>query len=132
MLALQRKRETLPSAACCSATTRPAHLVRPGVQLGMRPTARASRLRTRAAPEHGAAVTPSSRGSGLGRRDHERPVRGFLLAVPELVKTARELTWTVGGKTGKVGEQMNAGAVETLLRDEAKTAGASACSSTVR
>src|SRR5918995_6405983 len=42
-------------------------------------------------------------------------------AEPE--KAARELTWTAEGKTGKVGDQMKPGEVETLLRDEAKTRG---------
>jgi hypothetical protein len=48
---------------------------------------------------------------------------GFFQSVPELVKAARELTWTAEGKTGKVADQMSPGAVETLLRDEAKLRG---------
>ena len=48
---------------------------------------------------------------------------GFFQSVAELVKAARELSFTVEGKTGKVGDQMKPGEVETLLRAEAKRRG---------
>ena len=48
---------------------------------------------------------------------------GFFQSVPELVQTALDLSWTADGKTGKVREQMKAPAVETILRDEARTRG---------
>ena len=48
---------------------------------------------------------------------------GFFQSVPELVKTALDLTWTAEGKTGSVRDQMKAPAVEAILRDEARTRG---------
>jgi hypothetical protein len=99
--------------------------VRPGSQLGMRGTPTSVLdYAPASAPEHGAAVDAvvtwfraQAAEITAGRS------AGFFQSVPELVKAARELTWTAGGKSGKVGDQMNAGAVETLLREEAKTRG---------
>jgi hypothetical protein len=99
--------------------------VRPGSQLGMRgrPTSVLD-YAPASAPEHAAAVEAvvtwfraQAAEITAGRS------AGFFQSVAELVKAARELTWKTDGKTGKVGDQMNAGAVETLLRDEAKTRG---------
>jgi hypothetical protein len=99
--------------------------VRPGSQLGMRPTPTSVLdYAPAAAPEHGAAVEAvvawfraAAAEITSGRS------AGFFQSVPELVKAARELPWRVDGKSGKVGDQMSAGAVETLLRDEAKSRG---------
>ncbi len=99
--------------------------VRPGSQLGMRPTAPSVLDYAPAgAPEHGAAVDAvvawfraAAAEITSGRS------AGFFQSVPELVKAARELPWKAAGKSGKVGDQMNASAVETLLREEAKSRG---------
>lgn len=99
--------------------------VRPGAQLGMRPTPPSVLDYAPAAlPEHGAAVSAvvawfraSAAEITSGRS------KGFVQSVAELVKAARELPWTANGKSGKVGDQMGAAAVESLLRDEAKSRG---------
>ena len=99
--------------------------VRPGAQLGMRPTPPSVLDYAPAAlPEHGAAVTAvvtwfraAAAEITSGRS------AGFFQSVPELVKAAGELTWNADGKTGKVSEQMKPPAIESLLRDEAKSRG---------
>ena len=103
--------------------------VRPGAQLGMRPTPPSVLDYAPAAlPEHGAAVNAvvtwfraAAAEITSGRS------AGFFQSVPELVKAAGELTWNADGKTGKVSEQMRPPAIETLLRDatviEAPSAG---------
>lgn len=99
--------------------------VRPGSQLGMRPSPPSVLDYAPAElPEHGAAVAAvltwfraSAADITSGRS------AGFVQSVAELVKAARELTWKVDGKSGKVGDQMNPGAIETLLREEAKSRG---------
>ena len=99
--------------------------VRPGAQLGMRPTpASVLDYAPAALPEHGAAVTAvvtwfraAAAEITSGRS------AGFFQSVPELVKAAGELTWNADGKTGKVSEQMKPPAIESLLRDEAKSRG---------
>ena len=75
-------------------------------------------------PQHGAAV--SAVVDWFGRAAAEITSgrsTGFFQSVPELVQAARELPFTVDGTTGKVGDHMTAGEVETLLRDEAKRRG---------
>src|SRR5262245_50327639 len=99
--------------------------VRPGSPLSMRPTKSPfDYSQVVLPPGHGEAVSAvvdwfakSAAEITSGRS------AGFLLAVPELVRWARELSIQVEGKAGKVGDHMNPAEVETLLRAEAKRHG---------
>jgi hypothetical protein len=99
--------------------------VRPGSQLGMRP--RPPSVLDYAPvelPEHGAAVQAVRTWFGAAAAEiTSGRSAGFFQSVAELVKAARELTWKVDDKTGKVGDQMQPGEVETMLRAEAKARG---------
>jgi hypothetical protein len=99
--------------------------VRPGSPLSMRPTTSPfDYSNVVLPPEHGAAVNAIVEWFGKSAAEiTSGRSAGFLLAVPELVKWARGLPFTVDGKTGKVGDHMSAGEVESLLRDEAKRRG---------
>ena len=125
VLALQRDAGNAAVTRMLQRDDVPFSQVRPGSQLGMRPTPPSVLdYAPASAPEHGAAVAAVVAWfrAAAAEITSGRSV-GFFQSVPELVKAARELTWNVDGKTGKVGDQMNAGAVETLLREEAKTRG---------
>ncbi len=126
VLALQRK---AGNAAVTQLIQRddapPMTFVRPGSPLSMRPTKSPFDYSQVVIPaEHGAAVNAVVEWFGTSAAEiTSGRSAGFLLAVPELVKWARGLPFTVDGKTGKVGDHMSAGEVETLLRDEAKRRG---------
>lgn len=75
-------------------------------------------------PEHGAAVNAVVEWFGRSAAEiTSGRSAGFFQSVAELVKAARELPFTAEGKTGKVGDHMKPGEVETLLRAEAKRRG---------
>ena len=126
VLALQRK---AGNAAVTRLLQRddapPMTFVRPGSPLSMRPTTSVFDYSHVVLPaEHGAAVNAVVEWFGKSAAEiTSGRSAGFLLAVPELVKWARGLPYEADGKTGKVGDHMSAGEVESLLRDEAKRRG---------
>jgi hypothetical protein len=99
--------------------------VRPGSPLSMRPTGSVFDYSNIVLPAgHGEAVSAVVEWFGRSAAEiTSGRSAGFLLAVPELVKWARELPIEVEGKKGKVGDHMSPGEVESLLRDEAKRRG---------
>jgi hypothetical protein len=103
----------------------PLTYVRPGSPLSMRPTTSVFDYSNIVLPAgHGEAVNAVVEWFGRSAAEiTSGRSAGFLLAMPELVKWARELPIQVEGKQGKVGDHMSPGEVESLLRDEAKRRG---------
>lgn len=103
----------------------PLTYVRPGSPLSMRSTTSPFDYSNVVLPAgHGEAVSAVVDWFGKSAAEiTSGRSAGFLLAVPELVRWARELPIEVEGKKGKVADHMNPAEVESLLRDEAKRRG---------